>query len=631
MRSLGTPTENKPENMRSMRETFITLWPYMWPKERLDLRRFVVICFILTAASKLITAINPFAFKWATDALAGNETPFSSYSDVASSEHIFIVGPAILIFIYGLGRVLISGFAQIRDALFSRVGQNAIRKLSHQVFIHMHNLSLRYHLERKTGGLSRVIDRGKSGIEVIVRMVMTNGLPTALEFALMVAILVFQFGLSYAAVAVMTVAVYLIFTIKVSERRIKIRREMNNSDNDANTKAIDSLLNYETVKYFNNEKMESERFDQSMKSYEDAAVRTFTSLSWLNFGQMVIFTAGLTFSLILISEEIGSGTKTVGDLVMLNIIFMQIWMPLNFIGFMYREIKQAMVDIESMFEILDKDLEVKDTPNAKKLEVSDGVIRFENIEFHYDKERPILKNVSFEIPKGHTVAIVGPSGAGKSTLSRLLYRFYDVQEGAVYIDDQDLRDVSQESLRKSIGMVPQDTVLFNDSVFYNIAYGRPSATREEVIEAAKLAQIHDFITSLPNGYDAMVGERGLKLSGGEKQRIAIARTILKAPPILVLDEATSALDSYTEKEIQDALERVSQGRTTMVVAHRLSTIITADNIIVMQNGEIVEQGTHNELLEKTGLYAGMWNQQKEADEAREKLLSHEKAGVIKSQ
>ncbi len=470
----------------------------------------------------------------------------------------------------------------------------------------MHQLSLRFHLERRTGGLSRVIERGTKGIETIVRFTILNTLPTILEFALTAVIFAFAYGISYLLVVAATVWLYTWFTIKASDWRISIRREMNDSDTEANTKAIDSLLNFETVKYFGNENMEAKRFDASMARYEKAATQTWTSLGWLNFGQAVIFGVGMAIVMVMSALEVRAGTQSIGDFVFINAMLMQLSIPLNFIGFIYREIRQGLTDIEQMFDLLDVKQEVVDKPGAPALKIDKGAIRFEDVHFAYDANRPILKGISFEVPAGKTVAIVGPSGAGKSTISRLLFRFYDVQSGTVSIDGQDVRDVAQESLRKAIGMVPQDTVLFNDTIAYNIRYGRPDATNEEVEKAAELAQISSFIKHLPEGYKSMVGERGLKLSGGEKQRVAIARTILKAPPILILDEATSALDTATEQEIQSALDIVSRGRTTLVIAHRLSTVIGADEIIVLKDGLIAERGTHRMLLKHKGLYASMW-------------------------
>ncbi|WP_201240995.1 ABCB family ABC transporter ATP-binding protein/permease [Rhodobium orientis] len=589
--------------------TVRNLWPYIWPHRRRDLKLRVLVAIVFLVMAKIITVLVPYSYKWATDALgeAGGET--------AS----LLAVPVMLVIAYGVGRVMMIGFNQLRDAVFAKVGQHAVRRLANETFVHMHQLSLRFHLQRRTGGLSRVIERGIKGIEVIVRFTILNTLPTILELTLMAAVIAYQFSVSYVGVLAVMVAIYIYFTIRASDWRIAIRREMNESDTDANSKAIDSLLNFETVKYFNNEKLESDRFDRSMSGYETAAVKTLTSLAWLNAGQSVIYTTGMVICMVLSALAVLDGSQTVGDFVMINALLIQLFMPLNFIGTVYREIKQGLTDIEEMFNLLGVAPEIVDKPDAPDLDVAAGAIRFENVSFHYDPDRPILKNISFEVPPGKTVAIVGPSGAGKSTISRLLFRFYDVTGGAIRIDDQDLRDVRQTSLRAAIGMVPQDTVLFNDTISYNIRYGRADATDEEVYEAARMAQIAGFIETLPRGFDSEVGERGLKLSGGEKQRVAIARTILKAPPILVLDEATSALDTHTEREIQAALDTVSRGRTSLVIAHRLSTVVGADEIVVLEAGEIAERGTHGALLDKNGLYASMWERQREADEAEERL------------
>jgi len=596
-------------------EVLRDLWPYIWPADRPDLKVRAVVALLMLVLAKIITVMIPYTYKWAVDAL----TEPAKFDAQVPAWLSFLAVPAALVIAYGVARVAMAGFTQARDALFAKVGQNAVRVLAFKTFEHMHSLSLRYHLERRTGGLSRIIERGTKGIEEIVRLAILSLIPTILEFILVAIVVAFQFDLVYVAVLVVMIVLYLSFTVVASNRRIAIRRDMNEADNDASFKAVDSLLNYETVKYFGNERMEAERFDRSMAKYEKAAIRTWTSLSFLNFGQALIFTTGMAICMVMSARAVVAGTQSPGDFVMINALLIQLAIPLNFLGTLYREMKQGFVDIEIMFDLLDEAPEIEDRPGARPLQIRDGAIRFENVAFRYEADRPILKGISFEVPAGRTVAIVGPSGAGKSTISRILFRFYDVAGGRVTIDGQDLRDVTQESLRGAIGMVPQDTVLFNDTIAYNIGYGRISADRGEVVEAARLAQIDGFIETLPQGYDTEVGERGLKLSGGEKQRVAIARTILKAPPILILDEATSALDTHTEKEIQTALGVVSTGRTTLVIAHRLSTIVDADEIIVLEKGEIVEKGTHHVLLAKDGVYAGMWNRQREAAEAAERL------------
>jgi len=606
--------EKKPSVSADEGSVFATvrnLWAYMWPANRPDLRLRVILAIGALLLSKVATTLIPFAYKGIIDSLDGN-TPDTTLV-------LGLAIPVVLVIAYALGNVIDAGFQQLRDVLFASVGQNAVRKLALETFHHMHALSLRFHLARRTGGLSRVIERGTKGIETVVRFAMLNIAPTIVEFVVVAIIFVWLFGLSYLGVLVVMIWGYLYFTIKASNWRITIRRQMNDSDTDANGKAIDSLLNYETVKYFANEQMEAERFDRSMAGYERSAIRIWTSLGFLNFGQAVIFYAGFLIISIMAILGVMDGTLTLGDFVLLNTFLMQIYRPLNFIGFVYRELRQGLTDIEEMFKLLDKDPEITDKPDAKPLAVTGPTLRFEDVTFHYDADRPILKGVSFEVPAGKTVAIVGPTGAGKSTISRLLYRFYDVTGGRITIDGQDLRAVTQKSLRSTIGMVPQDTVLFNDTIGYNIEYGRPGASRAEVEEAARMAQVGAFIASLPKGYDTPVGERGLKLSGGEKQRVAIARTILKAPSILILDEATSALETKTERDIQAALDVVSRNRTTVVIAHRLSTVVNADEILVLREGQVAERGNHAALLAQNGLYAQMWNRQREATEAEEAL------------
>ncbi len=617
---------NQPAAKKGAIATLRDLWPYMWPANRADLKRRVLVALAVLIGAKIITVLVPYTYKWATDALTGSRLGPEGVAAIGITALVTV--PVMLVVANGVGRILMNVFNNLRDALFAKVGQHAVRNLAYKTFVHMHELSLRYHLSRRTGGLSRVIERGSSGIETIVRFTILNTLPTIFEFVFSAIIIAYQFDWTYVAVIAVTVVFYVWFTVKASDWRIKIRRSMNESDQDAHSKAIDSLLNFETVKYFGNETMEATRFDKAMSRYEKAAIQIWTSLAWLNIGQIVIFTIGMTVCMVMSATAVMAGKQTIGDFVLINALLLQLSIPLNFIGFVYREIKQGLIDIEAMFNLLDVAPEIVDRPGAPMLNVGGAAIRFEDVGFSYDPERPILKGISFEVPAGHTVAIVGPSGAGKSTISRLLFRFYDVTGGRILIDGQDLREVSQASLRAAIGMVPQDTVLFNDTIAYNIRYGRPDASDAEVEGAAETAQIADFIATLPQKYQSEVGERGLKLSGGEKQRVAIARTVLKAPPILILDEATSALDIHTEREIQAALERVSADRTTVVIAHRLSTVVNADEIIVLDDGRIVERGTHGQLLAGDGLYASMWNRQRQAAEAAEQLRQAGEEGKL---
>ena len=587
-------------------QTLRTLLPYLWPRERPGLKVRVVVAMTFLAAAKVINVYVPFLYKAAIDVLTAETAAL-------------VAIPIFVIIGYGIARVMAQAFGELRDAVFARVGQHALRAIALNTFHHLHRLSMRFHLERQTGGLSRSIERGTKGIDFLLRFMLFNVLPTLLEIALVCGILLYHYNVWFAAITFFSVAGYITFTLLFTEWRIKYRREMNRSESEANTKAIDSLLNFETVKYFGNEKHEEARFDRSLAEYQRAAVKSQVTLSYLNIGQGVVIASGLIGVMLLAAFGVRDGSMTIGDFVLVNTFLIQLYLPLGFLGFVYREIKQSLVDMEAMFKLLSEDKEVEDKPDAVVLKASQGEIIFDHVSFSYEPERQILKDVSFTVLPGRTVAIVGPSGAGKSTISRLLFRFYDVVDGAILIDGQDLRNVTQNSCRVAIGIVPQDTVLFNDTIGYNIRYGRPDATDEDIVEAARLAHIHEFVSALPLGYDTIVGERGLKLSGGEKQRVAIARTILKRPSILLFDEATSALDSHTEKEIQASIREVSADRTTLIIAHRLSTIVDADEILVLDHGRIVERGSHTALLDRDGLYAAMWHRQQRAAEYQEWL------------
>ena len=577
--------------------------PYLWPEGESWVKRRVLIAMAALLLSKVIAVYTPVIYRDAVNALSGE-----GLSDL-------MLGAVGLTVAYGMARIFAAGFQQLRDGVFAAVAQRALRQLALETFTHIHRLSMRYHITRKTGGLSRIIERGVKGVDFLLRFLLFSVGPLILELALVAGIFFFLFDVWYLAVVVGTISLYVWFTFTVTEWRVKLRREMNDRDTDANQKAIDSLLNFETVKYFGAERREGARYDEAMAGYETAAIKTASSLAFLNFGQALLITCGLIAVMVMAAMGVQRGDLTVGDFVMVNAYMIQITLPLNFLGTVYREIRQSLVDMGEMFDLLGQPAEIQDRANAKDIKVSGGTVVLEDVFFGYDTARPILKGVSLQVDAGATVAIVGPSGSGKSTIGRLLFRFYDVSRGSVTIDGQDVRDVTQESLHGIIGVVPQDTVLFNDTIRYNIAYGRDGATEEEIIAAAKAAQIHDFISALPNGYDTAVGERGLKLSGGEKQRVGIARTLLKDPPVLLLDEATSALDTETEREIQSALRQAGEGRTVITIAHRLSTIADADVIVVLEDGEVAEQGTHEALLHRKGRYASLWARQSSDEDA----------------
>ena len=594
MQSLGT--SDIPHDRKVEIRVIKRVVPYLWPKGQSWVKWRVVIAVVSLVLAKLVAVATPMVLGAAVDNLSG----------VSEGSQLLLLGAGGLTIAYGVSRILDSGFQQLRDVVFAKVGQRALRQVGLETFQHIHNMSLRYHLSRKTGGLSRVMERGVKGVSFLLRFLLFSIGPLMLQLVLISAALATFFDIRYLIVIAVAVVAYVWFTAVVTEWRVKIRKEMNDQDNDANQKAIDSLLNFETVKYFGAEAREADRYDSAMEGYETAALKTSYSLGFINLGQALIINTAMVIVMLMSVQGVAAGTVTVGGFVTVNAYLMQVMMPLNFLGFVYREIRQALVDMSEMFGLLEQPPEVQDQPNAPSLQVVGGSIELKDVYFSYDPERAILKGVSLKVEPGQTLAIVGPSGSGKSTIGRLLFRFYDVTEGALLVDGQDVRDVTQFSLHEAVGVVPQDTVLFNDTIYYNIAYGRANATRAQIEQAAKAAQIHDFVQSLPNGYYTKVGERGLKLSGGEKQRVGIARSLLKNPPILLLDEATSALDTETEYEIQESLIQMAHGRTVMIIAHRLSTVVHADRIVVLEQGQIVEEGSHKELLAKEGRYAHLW-------------------------
>ncbi|MFK8138393.1 MAG: ABC transporter ATP-binding protein/permease [Bdellovibrionales bacterium] len=590
------------EKVNSGWGTLKILGKHLWPEGRWDLRLRVVIALFFLGLAKAVNVYVPFLLKQSVDSLTVTEAA--------------LILPVGLIVSYGIARLMVSLFGELRDFVFIRVGQHTQRKIALETFQHLHELSLDFHLSRQTGGISRIIERGTRGIQFVLNFMTFNIIPTLIEIAMVTVVLSTQFGYKYALIVLSTIGLYIFLTLFVTEWRLKFRRKMNQSETSANTKAIDSLINFETVKYFGNEKHEYARFDKHLAKYEQAAILSQSSLSLLNIVQATIISSGLVAIMLMAGQSVVDGSMTVGDFVLVNSFLIQLYLPLNFLGFVYREIKNSLTDMDKMFQIININTSVKDKANASEMKCSSGEVEFKNINFSYNKDRSILNNVSFKIHPGTTTAVIGASGSGKSTLARLLFRFYDTSEGTISIDGVNIKDVTQESLRKHIGVVPQDNVLFNESIGYNIAYGKPGASQQEIENAAKLAEIHSFVESLPESYDTPVGERGLKLSGGEKQRVAIARTILKNPKILIFDEATSALDTEKEKEIQESLNKISSDRSTLIIAHRLSTIIHADEIIVLEKGSIVEQGKHHDLLEKKGRYYDLWHQQQEEEPSK---------------